>query len=322
MEWHTKEKAETSPEFGTIPEKRDIEKLLKQSFILIDKPKGPTSNQVTSWIKKELNLKKTGHFGTLDPHAHGILPIGLNQGTRISQTLSKTDKTYIFEAKLREKQKTTEEDIRETLQTFKGTNKQTPPKKSAVKREERERKVYEVKLLEKNQDKILGKVHCESGFYVRTLITQLAEKLNTEGEMTELRRTQQGPFKENQTHTIQDIVDAYHYHKQEQNSNQLREILQPIEKATQQIPKIAVKDSAVNAIANGAQLGAQGISKHQHPIQKNDTVAITTLKGELIALAKAQMTSEEMYDAKEGTAAKLKNVYMNPQTYPKRWKQD
>ena len=321
MEWHTKEQAETSPEFGTIPEKRDIEKLLKQSFILIDKPKGPTSNQVTSWIKKELNLKKTGHFGTLDPNAHGILPIGLNQGTKISQTLSKTDKTYIFEAKLRETTKN-EEEIRETLQTFKGTNKQVPPKKSAVKREQREREVYQIKLLEKNKDKILGKVYCESGFYVRTLITQLAEKLNTEGEMTELRRTQQGPFKEKETHTIQDVVDAYHYYKKNKDEDQIREILQPIEKATQQIPKIAVKDSAVNAIANGAQRGAQGISKHQHPIQKNDTVAITTLKGELIALATAQMTSEQMYDATEGTAAQLKNVYMNPQTYPKRWKQD
>ena len=320
MEWHTKEEAETTKKYGTIPEKRPTEQLLKQSFVLIDKPHGPTSNQVTSWIKKELNLKKAGHFGTLDPNAHGILPIGINQGTKISKTLSKTSKTYIFEAHLQKIQNKTQKEIRETLQTFQGTNKQTPPKKSAVKREEREREIYNIELIEKNGNKILGKVHCESGFYVRTLIQQLSEKLDTKGEMEELRRTQQGPFKEQEIHTIQDLVDAYHYYKQDNQPEKLREILQPIEKAVQHIPKIAIKDSAVNAVANGAQLGTQGISKLQHPIQKNDTVAITTLKGELVALAQAQMTSEQMYD-QEGTAATLQNVYMKPETYPKRWKQ-
>ncbi len=318
-QWFTREEAETDPEYGEIPEKRNIETLLEEGFVIIDKPYGPTSNQVTSWVKKELNLKKTGHFGTLDPNAHGVLPIGLNRGTRINPALAKADKKYVFEARLGDK--IPEKEIRKTLHKFKGTNKQIPPQKSAVKRQERKREVYDIKLIETKEKTILGEVHCESGFYVRTLITQLAEKLGTHGKMTELRRTKQAQLTEQQTNTIQDLVDAYHYYKKDNNPEPLQEILQPIEKAVQHIPKIAVKDSAVNAIANGADLGVNGISKLQDNIQEEQLVAITTLKGELIALAHAQMTTSQMYDSFEGTAAKLKNVYMNPETYPKRWKQ-
>lgn len=319
--WYTREEAETDSQYGTIPEKRNIDQLLQKGIVIIDKPHGPTSNQVTTWVKEELNLKKAGHFGTLDPNAHGILPIGINQGTRINPALAKADKKYIFKAKLQNTKQKSKEEIQETLQSFKGTNKQTPPEKSAVKKQEREREVYNIKLLEKQQNTILGKIHCESGFYVRTLITQLAEKLDTTGEMTELRRTKQGPITEKQTHTLQDLVDAYHFYKKDNNPKPLQKILQPIEKAIQHLPKIVIKDSAVNAVANGANLGVQGISKLQHPIQQQDTVAITTLKGELIALAQAQLNSEQMYDTEQGTAAKLQNVYMDPETYPKRWKQ-
>jgi len=319
-QWFTREEAETNPEYGTIPENRSIEKLMEKGFVIVDKPHGPTSNQVTSWIKEELNLKKAGHFGTLDPNAHGVLPVGLNNGTRINPALSKADKKYVFEAKLHDY--VPEKEVKKALRKFRGTNKQIPPKKSAVKRKEREREVYDIKLLDQEDQTILGEVHCESGFYVRTLITQLAEELKTKGTLIELRRTKQGHIKEEETNNIQSIVDAYHYYKEDNNPEPLREILQPIEKAIQHLPKIVVKDSAVNAVANGANLGVNGISKLQDNIENKQTVAITTLKGELISIATAKMTSQEMFEKREGTAAKLNNVYMDPTTYPKRWKQD
>ncbi|PSH01950.1 MAG: RNA-guided pseudouridylation complex pseudouridine synthase subunit Cbf5, partial [Nanohaloarchaea archaeon SW_10_44_10] len=275
------------------------------------------SNQVSTWIKKELDVKKTGHFGTLDPNATGILPIGINKGTRASKAMSKADKEYIFEAGLGEKRKETE--IREVLNSFKGVNKQTPPEKSAVKREEREREAYETELLEVEEKQILGRVKCESGFYVRVLIDQLGEKLNTEAEMEELRRTQQADISEIETYTLQEIVDAYHYYN-EGDEEELCKVLYPIEKAVSHLRKIAIKDSAVNAVANGADLGTQGISKLQDGITEGERVAITTLKGELIALGTAEMTSEQMFD-KDDKAATLESVHMKPETYPKRWKQ-
>lgn len=316
-EWYTREEAETDPEFGTVPEKRPAEELLQKGIALIDKPFGPTSKQVTTWIKEELDLKKAGHFGTLDPNATGVLPIGFNSATRINNALAEADKEYVFEAELDEEK--TEEEIREALENFKGTNKQVPPEKSAVKQEEREREVYEIEFLEKQENKVLARVKCESGFYVRVLIRQLGEELDTEAEMIELRRRRQGEINEDELTTIQDLVDAYHfYHEGEEEK--LREVLQPIEKGIQHLKKIAIKDSAVNAIANGADLGASGISRFQDGISEDESVAITTLKGELVALAEAEMTSEELYD-QEGTAATLLSVHMDPETYPKRWKQ-
>ncbi|MFB6175257.1 MAG: RNA-guided pseudouridylation complex pseudouridine synthase subunit Cbf5 [Candidatus Nanohalobium sp.] len=318
-EWYTREEAETSQEFGQIPENREIEDLLDKGIFLVDKPFGPTSKQVSTWVKEELDLRKTGHFGTLDPNASGLLPVGLNSGTRINQALAEAEKEYIFEVELREGRD--EEEIIEALKTFEGVNKQIPPDKSAVKQEEREREVYEIEFLEKKDENFLARVRCESGFYVRVLVEEFGEKLSTEAEMEELRRTRQGLITEDETDTLQDIVDAYHFYREDGDEEAFREVLYPIEKAVNHLPKIVIKDSAVNAVANGSNLGAVGISKFQDGIKEGDRVAITTLKGELVALATAEMNSEDLYD-KEGEAAELENVYMDPDTYPKRWKQD
>ncbi len=316
-EWYVRQESETDPEFGCIPEKRPVEELLQKGIVIIDKPYGPTSNQVSAWIKKELDLKKTGHFGTLDPNATGILPVGLNSGTRINKAMAKADKEYVFEAEL--KKEKSKEAVEVALETFKGVNKQVPPEKSAVKREEREREVYEIEFLDKKGTKILGRVKCESGFYVRVLIQQLGEKLETEASMTELRRTRQASLEESQASTIQEVVDAYHFYN-EGDEEKIREVLHPIEKGVNHLKKVAIKDSAVNAVANGANLGATGISKLQDGIEEGERIAITTLKGELVAIAEASMTSEKMFDS-DGTAAELESVHMDPETYPKRWKQ-
>lgn len=318
MEWYTREEAETSEEFGTIPEKRSIENLLQKGFVLIDKPFGPTSNQVSSWIRKELDIKKTGHFGTLDPNATGVLPIGLNSGTRINNIVAKTDKGYVFEAETNEE--FSEDDLKNVIKGFKGENSQVPPEKSAVKQEERTRQVYEITLIETEGKKFLCSVKCEAGFYVRVLIEQIGEELGTHTEMNELRRIRQNHFTEEDTNTIQDIVDAYHYWKQEDDEEKMRDVIHPIEKAVEHLPKIVLKDSAVNAVANGADLGAGGITKFQDPIKQDEKVALVTMKGELIAIASAEMNSEELYD-QDGTAATLESVHMSPSEYPKRWKQ-
>lgn len=316
--WYTREESETDPKFGSIPEKRSVEELLEKGFVIVDKPFGPTSNQVSYWIKEELNLKKAGHFGTLDPNATGILPIGLNSGTRINPALAQSDKEYIFEIEMNEERP--EKEIRKALERFEGTNTQTPPEKSAVKKEEREREAYEVELLEKHGKKALGSVRCESGFYVRVLVDQLSEELGVDAEMTELRRTMQGHLSGEDTNTLQEIVDAYHFYKKDDNEKKLKEVLNPIENALGNIKKVAIKDSAVHAVANGSDLGAAGVSKLQGGIKEEETIAITTLKGELVALAEAYMSSEDMYD-QHGTAASPENVYMDPEVYPKRWKQ-
>lgn len=317
LEWYTREEGETSEEFGSIPENRSIDELLEKGIVIVDKPFGPTSQQISTWIRKELDLKKSGHFGTLDPNATGTLPIGVNNGTRLSKALSKADKEYVFEAELEEEKD--EDEVKEKLESFMGVNKQVPPDMSAVKQEEREREVYEIELLDVDRNNVLGRVRCESGFYVRVLISQLGDKLDTDAEMAELRRTQQGKITEEDANILQDIVDAYHFYH-DGKEDELRKVLYPIEKAVNHLKKIVIKDSAVNAVANGAELGANGVSKFQERIKEGETVAIMTLKGELVALGSAEMKSEQLYE-EGGTAATLESVHMDPETYPKRWKQ-
>ena len=315
--WYTREESETDPEFGCVPENRSPDKLLQKGIIIIDKPFGPTSSQVTTWIREELNLDKAGHFGTLDPNATGVLPIGIESGTRMNNLLSSSRKEYVFLAELEDS--VDEEEIRENLLSMKGTNRQVPPEKSAVKREEREREMYEAELLETRQKKVLGRIECEAGFYVRVMIQDLAERLDTGGKMEELRRTRQGSIHERETCTVQEAVDAYHFHKNG-NSREIKKVLHPIERAIENTPKIVIKDSAVNAVANGADLGCAGVSKLQGGISPGDRVAVTTLKGELVAVGQAEMSSQNIYDG-EGTAVSLESVHMDPETYPKRWKQ-
>ncbi len=315
-EWFVREEADTDPDFGCVPSSRSAEELLERGLVVLDKPYGPPSNQVSSWLRKSLDLGKTGHFGTLDPHATGVLPVGLNRGTRLSPALSETRKEYVFEVSLSEP--ISEAEARKALKDFVGENRQVPPEKSAVERKERSRELYEAELLECSGCTLLARIRCESGFYVRVLVDQLGDQLGVDAEMPDLRRTSQGEISEDESVTLQEAVEAYHEYSDTGDVSALRGVVKPPETAVGHLPKLAIKDTAVNAVANGADLGAGGISRLQEDISEGDRVAIMTLKGELVALATAEMTSEQMYEER-GAAADLESVHMEPERYPRRW---
>ena len=109
--------------------------------------------------------------------------------------------------------------------------------------------------------------------------------------------------------------DCYVFWK-ERGREGIKDLILPVEASIEHVKKIIVKDSAVYAVSSGSPLYTSGISKLQKGIEKNDLVAILTLKGELIALAKAAMTSEEMAKQK-GLAAKTDRVIMPAGVYPK-----
>ncbi|NYT13903.1 MAG: RNA-guided pseudouridylation complex pseudouridine synthase subunit Cbf5, partial [Candidatus Methanofastidiosa archaeon] len=70
-----KSKDKTSSRYGKKPEERSLNELLQKGIVNIDKPRGPTSHEVTSWVKKVLGISKAGHSGTLDPNVSGVLPV-------------------------------------------------------------------------------------------------------------------------------------------------------------------------------------------------------------------------------------------------------
>ena len=116
------------------------------------------------------------------------------------------------------------------------------------------------------------------------------------------------------------IDDAWFYYKKQKNEIPLREIIQPIESICSQIPKIYIRDSAVDAICHGASLAIPGIIQISKNIDKNSLVAIMTMKGELVALARSLFTSKKISKQENGLCARPVAVFMKKGIYPSSWK--
>ncbi|MDR3222371.1 MAG: RNA-guided pseudouridylation complex pseudouridine synthase subunit Cbf5 [Methanobrevibacter sp.] len=314
-----KSKSKPNHEYGNIPTKRPIVEYLDKGVINLDKPSGPTSHEIDSWVKIILHLEKTGHGGTLDPKVTGVLPIGLNSATRVMQLLSSASKEYIAIMTLHNDVE--EERVYNIFNEFQGKIYQIPPLKSAVKRELRVRNIYNSEILEIHGRDILFKIDCEAGTYVRTYCHDIGEALGVGAHMAELRRIRAGPFKEKDNIiTLQDLTDAFYYWREENNESYLRSAVMPMEKAIEYLPTVIIKDSAVEAICNGANLASGGINALSTEIKKNQRVIIETLKGELVASAKPLFNFEEIITSDSGLMFDTEKVFMKPGIYPQMWR--
>lgn len=246
--------------------------------IIIDKPKGYTSHDVVNIIRKELNIKKAGHTGTLDPNATGVLPILIGDATKISKYLIEHNKTYIAEIKLGEATDTgdsegkiietkdvpefDEDIINGILKEFKGKQNQLPPMYSAIKingkkayeyaREgkvaelkEREIEILEIKLIEYTKNKITFEVNCSKGTYIRVLCEDIAKKLGTVGYMQNLRRTKIDKF---------DIENAIIIEEIKEHPSQIETKLISIEEIFKENEKIELSDYKLQLFLNGVKL--------------------------------------------------------------------
>ncbi len=305
--------SETSDKFGLLPEKRTVPQLIKLGVVNIDKPQGPTSHQVSFYVQKILGIDKSGHSGTLDPNVTGVLPVTLEKATKVVQTLLLAGKEYVCLMHLHKE--VPEYDLYKVFGKFTGKIDQLPPVKSAVKREWRERTIYYIEVLEIMGQDVLFRVGCQAGTYIRKLVHDIGQELKTGAHMAELRRSKAGPFTEANLFSLQDLADAYHYYKQG-DERFIRKIVQPVEKAVSHLGKIWVLDTTVDSLCHGASLAVPGISKLETAIEKGDTVAFFTLKGELIGFGEAVMNSKAMMGEK-GLAVKSDKVVMDPGTYPR-----
>lgn len=189
--------------------------------ILLDKITGISSNRALQQVKKLFNAKKAGHTGSLDPLASGILPICMGHSTKISQFLLAADKTYLASGKLGQQTNTADSegeviktqacqdltavDIENILPSFLGDGLQIPPMFSAlkkdgkplyklarqginIKREPRQIHIFELQLLSFESPTFSIKVRCSKGTYIRTLIEDIAAKINNIAHTTSLRR--------------------------------------------------------------------------------------------------------------------------------------
>ncbi len=318
-EWIVKVEEDTSPEYGTPPWARPIEEHIRKGVVPLDKPPGPTSHEVVAWIKRMFGLSKAGHGGTLDPKVTGVLPVALEEATKIIGMVVHTPKEYICVMQLHEPVE--EKRLVEALRVFTGTIYQRPPLRSSVKRSLRTKTIYEIELLEYTGRYALMRVLCDPGTYMRKLCHDIGLYLGVGAHMRELRRTKSGPFRE--AHglvRLQELSEALYRWREEGKEDLLRKYILPMEYAVSHLKKVVVRDSAVDALAHGAHLAVPGIVMLHRDIRKGDTVAIFTLKGELVALAKAEMDAEQIAKAQKGIAFRIQRVVMKPGVYPRMWK--
>ncbi len=324
--WETKRerlmKAEdtTNPQHGHKPSERPAAEYMRYGVINLDKPAGPTSHEVAAWLKKIMHLTRIGHGGTLDPKVTGVLPVTLEDSTKIVQALLHSGKEYVCVMKLHGD--TEEEQVKKILGEFENLIYQRPPLRASVKRQLRTRRVYYIDFIEMDGRNVLFRVGCEGGTYIRKLCYDIGEVLGVGAHMQELRRTRAGPFVENSADrvTLHDVAYWFAEWEEQKDVKTLRKIIQPMEAALALIPKIVVRDSAVDALCHGANLTAPGILSVETGIAKSSMLAVFTLKEEAVALAKALVSTEEILNLKHGTVATLQRVLMPRGTYPKAWK--
>jgi H/ACA ribonucleoprotein complex subunit 4 len=292
--------------------------LLNNGFINLDKPSGPTSHQVVAWVKEILAVEKAGHGGTLDPAVTGVLPVALGDAARALQVLLVAGKEYVALMKLHKQ--VDEKKIREVCASFVGEISQMPPLRSAVKRERRTREVYYLEVLEVQGTEVLFRVGCEAGTYIRTLCVDIGRKLGCGAQLAELRRTRVGNITEASASSLQEVKDAYIFWKEDGTEEELRKTILPMERLLDVVPKIVVRDSAVDALCHGASLAIPGVVEIDEDINVGEIAAVLSLKGEGVALVKMVVSSAHVIEKDTGICAHLERVLMNKGTYPSIWK--
>jgi H/ACA ribonucleoprotein complex subunit 4 len=213
-----------------------------------------------------------------------------------------------------------EKQVKKVLEEFQGAIYQRPPVRSSVKRRLRTRTIYYNNFIEMDDRNVLFRVGCEAGTYIRKLCYDIGEVLSCGAHMQELRRTRVGPFKEDESLvTLHDISYLFSKWQETNNEKFLRKFVYPMEKALELIPKIYVRDSAVDALCHGAHLTAPGVLSLESGTKIGDPVAVFTQKGEAVTIAEATVSSEKMLKMDHGFVAKTKRVMMPRGMYPKMW---
>lgn len=277
-------------------------------ILLLDKPRGLTSNEALQRVKRFFKAAKAGHTGSLDPLATGLLPICLGGATKFSAFLLDADKRYRVRVRLGVTTTTadtegeilaeapvegvTEQDLRTTLARFLGSIEQMPPMYSAVKHQgerlyklarrgiEVERTPRQVDIL---QLELRGfeppefemDVHCSKGTYIRTLAADLGEALGCGGHVTGLRRTGVGPYVESEMESETRFVtlDAVEQRAGAEGPEALDILLLPLESALGHWPAVALSEDAAFYLRQGQavvvpQAPTQGLVRLQDPSRR------------------------------------------------------
>lgn len=209
-------------------------------IVIVDKPQGWTSQDVTARLRRVFGTRRIGHGGTLDPMATGVLPVFVGRATRAVEFFEHAEKTYETVLRLgittdtedmtgtvltEENVSFTEEQLQETLEAFRGEILQVPPMYSALKvngqklcdlarkgktveRQPRPITIHELTLVERGENTLRLRVRCSKGTYIRTLCKDIGEKLGCGGCMESLRRVAAGEYTVDEAVPLQTLLDT------------------------------------------------------------------------------------------------------------------
>jgi len=256
---------------------------LVDGFLLLNKPAGMTSNRALQKVKRLLQAKKAGHTGSLDPAATGMLPLCFGEATKICAYLLEADKRYRVTARLGEATDTGDVDgtIIETapvadlgrdeweqiLAGFVGHTTQVPPMYSALKkdgkrlyelarkgeiveREARPVRIDKIDLLEISGSRLVFRVACGKGTYIRTLVEDLAKAAGTVAHTAQLHRESVGSFR------AEDMLDLARAEKVAADSpTRLREMLLPADVALDSWDSCRVSEDFEQRFCGGQVVG-------------------------------------------------------------------
>jgi predicted rRNA pseudouridine synthase len=270
------------------PDERTTEERLGFGVVNLDKPPGPSAHQVTGWVRDLAGVNRAAHAGTLDPKVTGCLPILLGDATRLAQVFLEGEKEYVAVLELH---RPAPENLDSVLADFEGDIYQKPPKKSAVARKLRVRRISELTALEVEDRRVLLQIRCASGTYVRKLCHDLGRALGTGAHMGDLRRVGTTPFDDTDLVSMHGLTDALAF-AEEGDSAALFETVQPAERALTHLPRVVIANSAAREVAEGAPvyapgvLGVEGVSEMGESDANGPLVACYTPDGAAVCLGR------------------------------------
>ena len=292
----------------TKPKKKNGEQLLNFGIINLDKPKGPKSIHVVNKLRHILQQPKIGHGGTLAPAVTGVLPVATGPATRVLHLFSLAGKVY--EGKLHLHGDVSEEEIKKVCKQFVGKIKQIPPKRSAVKREEREREVYWFDIKKIEHRNIYFETGVQHGTYIRTLCVDIGEKLGVGGHMAYLNRIQAGPLKIDESVTLQTIKNNYFKYVQTKDDKHIVRFVQSPEKVLNYLSAVYVDENVIPRLKHGSPVFAPGIIAFTSDIKKGNNVGIYDTSSNLLALGIAEMSAKQIEKARNGLSINTDVVFV------------
>ena len=289
-------------------------------IVVIDKPAGLTSHDVVSKVKKILGTRKAGHTGTLDPMATGVLPVCLDEATKLAQFLTAENKTYRatmllgietntqdIEGDVIKKSDRTvsEEEIRMTLGRFVGKIKQVPPAFSALKHKgrplyqyaregtfpdvaARDVEIYRLEVLDISYPYVTFETDCSKGTYIRTICSDAGKEMGCGACLSGLRRLRSGFFTEAMAVTLQDDL----------SEGKKKELLTKMLTMAESLPEfteIKVSEAMAEKLKNGFQPDVDVIRQNVLPfLAVGDMVKFVNHRGDLVAVAEMLLPQSAM----------------------------